>query len=339
LAAFLYYTAINIDEWLLESEIPNFKALVYVFGVISFLAATQDIVIDGWALTMLKKNNVGHASTCNGTGVALGVLLGTFFPVLLTSGDFCNKYLGTTLSTEGIITMKGFLCFWSITIIFITILIVIFKREKDNRLEEEHVKINVLQSYQLLWKILKLPSIRVLAVALLTMKMGFSATDAVSNLKLIDAGISKDDILIITTSMYIVKMVVPLIVSKYTSGTKPMSAYMKLMPIRLLWSIPFAVLIYYTPLLIKSNGVINVPIYYYLILVFIYIVHEILAFTMYIFTLGFFSRICDSRFGGTYMTMLSTIASFGWVLTNSLALRMVDVLTFSKCSNDDFNNC
>lgn len=53
-----------------------------------------------------------------------------------------------------------------------------------------------------------------------------------SNLKLIDAGISKDDIMIITISMYIVKMIVPLIVSKYTSGTKPMSAYMKLMPIR-----------------------------------------------------------------------------------------------------------
>jgi len=54
----------------------------------------------------------------------------------------------------------------------------------------------------------------------------------VSNLKLIDAGITKDDIMIITISMYIVKMIIPLIVSKYTSGAKPMSAYMKLMPIR-----------------------------------------------------------------------------------------------------------
>lgn len=171
------------------------------------------------------------------------------------------------------------------------------------------------------------------------MKIGFSATDSVSNLKLIDAGISKDDIMIITISMYIVKMIVPLIVSKYTSGTKPMSAYMKLMPIRLLWSIPYVVLIYYTPILIKSNGVVNVPTYYYLILVFICIVHEILAFTMYLFTLGFFSRICDKRFGGTYMTMLSTIASIGWVLSNTLALRMIDVLSFSKCSNNDSNNC
>lgn len=60
---------------------------------------------------------------------------------------------------------------------------------------------------------------------------------------------------------------------------------------------------------------------------------------MYLFTLGFFSRICDKRFGGTYMTMLSTIASFGWVLSNTLALRMIDVLSFSKCSNNDSNNC
>lgn len=51
----LLYTAINIDEWLPESEIPNLKALVSTFAVISFLAATQDIVVDGWALTMLKK--------------------------------------------------------------------------------------------------------------------------------------------------------------------------------------------------------------------------------------------------------------------------------------------
>lgn len=60
---------------------------------------------------------------------------------------------------------------------------------------------------------------------------------------------------------------------------------------------------------------------------------------MFLFTIGFFSRISDSRFGGTYMTMLSTIASLGWVLSNSVALRLVDILTFSKCSNDVQNSC
>lgn len=56
--------------------------------------------------------------------------------------------------------------------ILITTFVGIFKKEKDNnRLEDGHVKINVLQNYKLLWDVFKLPSIRVLALALLTMKV------------------------------------------------------------------------------------------------------------------------------------------------------------------------
>jgi len=34
-----------------------------VFLPLNFLAATQDIAVDGWALTMLSRKNVGYAST------------------------------------------------------------------------------------------------------------------------------------------------------------------------------------------------------------------------------------------------------------------------------------
>lgn len=50
-------------------------------------------------------------------------------------------------------------------------MIAIFKKEKDNRLEDDHVKLNILQNYSLLWDILKLPSIQLLAIALLTAKV------------------------------------------------------------------------------------------------------------------------------------------------------------------------
>lgn len=52
-----------------------------------------------------------------------------------------------------------------------TTLIAIFKKEKDCRLEVDHVKLNVVQNYSLLCDILKLPSIRILAIALLTAKV------------------------------------------------------------------------------------------------------------------------------------------------------------------------
>lgn len=56
--------------------------------------------------------------------------------------------------------------------------------------------------------------------------------DSVSNLKLIDAGVSKDDIMLITTMMYVVKFTIPIYVSKYITGPKPMSYYLKLTPFR-----------------------------------------------------------------------------------------------------------
>ena len=42
--------------------------LFSMFFFLNFLAATQDIAVDGWALTMLQRHNVGYASTCNSVG-------------------------------------------------------------------------------------------------------------------------------------------------------------------------------------------------------------------------------------------------------------------------------
>lgn len=63
-------------------------------------------------------------------------------------------------------------------------------------------------------------------------QIGLSTSESVTNLKLIDAGVSKDDIMIITTAMFILKMCLPIFVTKYTTGPKPISLYLKLMPAR-----------------------------------------------------------------------------------------------------------
>jgi len=53
----------------------------------------------------------------------------------------------------------------------ITTMIAIFKKEKDNTLEDGYVKLNISKTYSLLWDIMKLPSIRILAIALLTARV------------------------------------------------------------------------------------------------------------------------------------------------------------------------
>jgi len=55
---------------------------------------------------------------------------------------------------------------WGVVFLLITTLVTIFKKEKDTRLED--VKINIFQNYKLIWSLLKLSSMRVFLIAVLT---------------------------------------------------------------------------------------------------------------------------------------------------------------------------
>lgn len=63
--------------------------------------------MDGWALTMLSRENVGYASTCNSVGQTAGYFLGNVLFLALESADFCNKYLRIEPKETGIITLSG----------------------------------------------------------------------------------------------------------------------------------------------------------------------------------------------------------------------------------------
>merc|ERR1719341_463490 len=84
---------------------------------LNFLAATQDVAVDGWALTMLKPKNVGYASTCNSVGQTTGWCLGYI--------------LFLTMEGAGLVTLGQFLLFWGVVFLVTTTLIAIFKQEKN----------------------------------------------------------------------------------------------------------------------------------------------------------------------------------------------------------------
>lgn len=54
---FMLYLSSHVDRWLGEEEGShlNIGLLTALFFILNILAATQDIVVDGWALTMLKR--------------------------------------------------------------------------------------------------------------------------------------------------------------------------------------------------------------------------------------------------------------------------------------------
>jgi MFS transporter, PAT family, solute carrier family 33 (acetyl-CoA transportor), member 1 len=54
---------------------PQVAVLTTFFLFLYFLMATQDIIVDGWALTILSRENVGYASVCNSIGQSFGYFI------------------------------------------------------------------------------------------------------------------------------------------------------------------------------------------------------------------------------------------------------------------------
>ena len=55
----------------------------------------------------LFRRNVGYASTCNAVGQTAGYFLGNVVFLALESPDFCNRYLRSSPSPQGVVTLAG----------------------------------------------------------------------------------------------------------------------------------------------------------------------------------------------------------------------------------------
>lgn len=105
---FMLLLSFFIDRWLGNKEQDaNIIILAVIFFIMTMLGCTQDIIVDGWALTMLKRRNIGYASICNNLGNPLGYILGYALVISLESAEFCNRYLRSEPQDVGIITLPG----------------------------------------------------------------------------------------------------------------------------------------------------------------------------------------------------------------------------------------
>jgi PAT family acetyl-CoA transporter-like MFS transporter 1 len=382
---FMLVLAQSIDSLLTDDPVkgtkPNIHLLTFIFLMLNFLAATQDIAVDGWALTMLKRRNVGYASTCNTAGQTAGFFIGNVIFLALESADFCNKYLRPADKPQpvGAVTFQSFLhnCGW--VFVVVTIIVAIMKRENNQRkeirtelsdhdpevsmrltrrkgsdfnkptpgpssgkassdcdsendeLDEVAVEkeLSVKETYTLLLKIIKLPSFRLFAVILLTCKLGFAAPDAVSGLKLVEAGVHKENLALLAVPMVPLQIILPWVISRITCGPRPLDLFVKAYPYRLLFGIVFPLIVYWTPMVKLEDG--TFPTYYYMTLIFVYALHQITVYSIFVSLMAFHASISDPSIGGSYMTLLNTITNLGGNWPSTTALWLVDKLTVQSC--------
>ncbi|CRL01967.1 CLUMA_CG015131, isoform A [Clunio marinus] len=335
---FMIFLSQNVNDWLGDGSTkgPQMFLLTAVFFVLWFLTATQDVAVDGWALTMLRRENVGHAATCNAVGQTAGGFIGYVVFLILESTEFCNKYVFSEPRDQGLVTLSGFLRFWGVVFLGTTILIAIFKRESSHaeRELEANPDYGVKKAYPLLWKIMTLKPIIRFSLVLLTAKASFAAVDAITTLKLIDYGMPKDKIALLSIPLVPLQILLPFIISRYTTGPYPMTFYIKAFPYRLLMTVVIAIFVYATPSMI-SGRLNDIPVYYYVAIVSLYMIYQVPLRAMYVADMAFMARISDPLVGGTYMTLLNTISNLGGRWVKTFFLWFVDIITWKSCIFDE----
>ncbi|KAL4220930.1 hypothetical protein ACF0H5_019196 [Mactra antiquata] len=336
---FMLVLSSHIDELLgPETDEPgnvNVFTLTAVFFCLNFLAATQDIAVDGWALTMLQRRNVGWASTCNSVGQTAGYFLGYVLFLALESADFCNKYLRSVPQDVGMITLASFLYFWGIVFFVTTTLVWIFKSEKvDPEVDPEQ---SIVETYKQLYKVIRLPPVISHCIVLLTSKIAFAATDALSVLKMTEAGMPKTTVALFAVPMVPVQIVLPIIISKYTAGPRPMNVFLKAILPRIIMGVVNAYIIHLAHSVQTSPG--EFPTYFYGILLASYMIHQVFVYSVFVSQMAFHAKISDPVIGGTYMTLLNTVANLGGNWPSTVALWYVDSLTWKSCEGVDGHSC
>ncbi|GAX76176.1 hypothetical protein CEUSTIGMA_g3620.t1 [Chlamydomonas eustigma] len=144
-AAMLIFCSQHIESLYKAADVSN---LTLLFTLFVFMAATQDIAVDGWALTLLSAPNVAYASTCQTIGTTLGYFTSFTVFLALNSGQFCDDYIRSWSLSQvlgldppgqklALVTLQGYLQFWGWFFVLATVTIAFFKKEKNFTEEEE----------------------------------------------------------------------------------------------------------------------------------------------------------------------------------------------------------
>lgn len=259
-----------------------------------FMCATQDIAVDGWALTLLTPGNISYASTAQTVGLTAGQFMSYTVFLAFNSPDFANKYFRKIPLDEGVMTLGGYLTFWGWAYLIVTLGLAVLKKEEKTKNED-----GIWDVYKVMWGVLKLKNIQTIIIIHLIAKIGFQANDAVTNLKLIDKGFSQEDLALTVLIDFPFEIGLGYYAGKWSTTYTPMRLWCWGFVGRLL----AAVIAQITVIIFPANGV---DTWYLLVVIAEHIFSTFTNTVMFVAISAFHARIADPVIGGTYMTLLAT---------------------------------
>lgn len=274
-----------------DSGVWNFT--MWWFALV-FLCATQDIAVDGWALTLLSNENLAYASTAQTVGLTAGQFLSYTVFLAFNSKDFANRWFRTVPGETGLMELDGYLTFWGWAYLIVTLGLAVMKREDRDKNGD-----GISEVYRTMWGILKLKNIQSFIIIHLIAKIGFQANDAVTSLKLLDKGLKQEQLSLVILVDFPVEVFLGYYIGKWCQTYPPMHIWCWSFMGRLVAAgfAQFVVSIF--PAGGAGSG-------FLLLVIAEHVLSTFMNTVMFVAVSAFHAKISDPVIGGTYMTLLAT---------------------------------
>ncbi|KAG2062077.1 hypothetical protein BDR06DRAFT_946175 [Suillus hirtellus] len=315
IGSLMLYIASNVGR-LMENPADNIHELTFVFTSLVLFSATQDIAVDGWALTLLSQENLSYASTCQTIGLNTGFFASFTVFLALNSEAFAEKWGIPRLELSTWLRFCSLLCFG------VTFWLTFFETEGSESLNGSEM--TVTSVYKTIWSICKLKHVQALIVVHFFAKIGFQANEAVTSLKMIEKGLGREDLAIVVLIDFPFQILGGYFAAKWSSGDRPLRPWLWAFWPRLAFAFLSTLIVYWFPTPPLSYG--------FFVFLIIHTVLQGLASTIqFVGISAFHTRISDPLIGGTYMTLLNTFTNLGGTWPKYFVLKGVDYFSEAYC--------
>ncbi|RPD58451.1 MFS general substrate transporter [Lentinus tigrinus ALCF2SS1-6] len=305
-------------EQLMNNPGEHLYMLSFAFTSLVFFSATQDIAVDGWALTLLSEENLAYASTCQTIGLNTGYLMSYTVFLALNSEDFANKWGIPRLS------LSSYLFFCALMSFAVTLWLFFIKEDKESTTED----ISIKAVYVTMWEICKLRHVQILLGVHLLAKIGWQASDAATQLKMVEKGLGREDLAITVLIDFPFEIIGGWLAGKWARGDRPLRAWIYAFWPRLILTLVATLVVYYFPAPPISTG-------FFVGLVILTIFQSFASTIQFGGMSAFHTRISDPVVGGTYMTLLNTFTNLGGTWPRYFVLKGVDYFSVATCEIRD----
>lgn len=334
----LIYGSFHITNWIEvhpANASSNIYCLTYYFLILYFMMATQDIAVDGWALTLLSKENVAYGTVCNSIGQTFGYIIANQGFLILSDHNWCRDFLGLS---SPLVDLASFMFFWGLLFLFLTVVLFFASEAPPHNIPTFSFS-SISRTYGAIYEICQLGTVQRLMIILFTSKISIAPCDAVSIFKLQEYGMPRSDIVLLSPLLLIVSFSLPVLLGPMLAR-RPLDIFwkgllLKLCSTTLVW-ILFELLASSSILIdeTRTNHYPPFPLYVFTFAA-VMIFNEFASNLIFNSQMAFFSKIADPSIGGTYMTLLNTVANLGSKWPNFLSLYLLPSSSTSYCHYDD----